>query len=133
MSQRKAGNQRMDRPENRVHITYSAEQQKQLADMRAKYRPGDGHTAGNLDTLRKMDARVEGKAQACALTEGIISTLILGIGMTCVLKWDMPAAGVLVGAAGLAGVVYAWPLYQKVLKKEREKAVRELPESGGNA
>ena len=45
--------------------------------MRAKYRPGDGHTAGNLDTLRKMDARVEGKAQACALTEGIISTLIL--------------------------------------------------------
>ena len=53
--------------------------------------------------------------------------------LTCVLKWDMPAAGVLIGAAGLAGVVYAWPLYQKVLKKEREKAVRELPESGGNA
>ena len=85
------------------------------------------YTRGHLHILDARNAEVNFR---CSILK--VST-VLYAGMTCVLKWDMPAAGVLIGAAGLAGVVYAWPLYQKVLKKEREKAVRELPESGGNA
>ena len=46
--------------------------------------------------------------------------------MTCVLMWNQPVIGVIVGIIGLAGLLYAWPLYQKVLAKQREKAAPEI-------
>ena len=109
-----------------VSITYSAEEQKEMASIRAKYQPGEKKQPTNLDKLRKLDARVESVAMVSALSEGIFSTLILGVGMTCVLVWNQPVIGVIVGIIGLAGALCAWPLYQKVLAKEREKAALEI-------
>ena len=109
-----------------VSITYSAEEQKEMASIRAKYQLGEKKQPTNLDKLRKLDARVESVAMVSALSEGIISTLILGVGMTCVLVWNQPVIGVIVGIIGLAGALCAWPLYQKVLAKQREKAAPEI-------
>ena len=109
-----------------VSITYSAEEQKEMASIRAKYQPGEKKQPTNLDKLRKLDARVESVAMVSALSEGIISTLILGVGMTCVLVWNQPVIGVIVGIIGLAGALCAWPLYQKVLAKQRAKAAPEI-------
>ena len=116
----------MEKQENTVNIIYSAEEQKEIDSIRAKYQPGEKKQPTNLDKLRKLDARVESVAMVSALSEGIISTLVLGVGMTCVLVWNQPVIGVIVGVLGLAGALYAWPLYQKVLKKEREKARPEI-------
>lgn len=116
----------MEKQENTVNVTYSAEEQKEIDSIRAKYQPGEKKQPTNLDKLKKLDARVESKAMVSALSEGIISTLVLGVGMTCVLVWNQPVIGVIVGIIGLAGALYAWPLYQKVLKKEREKAAPEI-------
>lgn len=109
-----------------VSITYSAEEQKEMASIWAKYQPGEKKQPTNLDKLRKLDARVESVAMVSALSEGIISTLILGVGMTCVLVWNQPVIGVIVGIIGLAGALCAWPLYQKVLAKQRAKAAPEI-------
>ena len=116
----------MEKQENTVNIIYSAEEQKEIDSIRAKYQPGEKKQPTNLDKLKKLDARVESVAMVSALSEGIISTLVLGVGMTCVLVWNQPVIGVIVGVLGLAGALYAWPLYQKVLKKEREKAAPEI-------
>ena len=116
----------MEKQGNTVNITYSAEEQKEIDSIRAKYQPGEKKQPTNLDKLKKLDARVESVAMVSALSEGILSTLILGVGMTCVLVWNQPVIGVIVGVLGLAGALYAWPLYQKVLKKEREKAAPEI-------
>ena len=116
----------MEKQENTVNVTYSAEEQKEIDSIRAKYQPGEKKQPTNLDKLKKLDARVESKAMVSALSWGIISTLVLGVGMTCVLVWNQPVIGVIVGVLGLAGALYAWPLYQKVLKKEREKAAPEI-------
>ena len=116
----------MEKQENTVNIIYSAEEQKEIDSIRAKYQPGEKKQPTNLDKLKKLDARVESKAMVSALSWGIISTLVLGVGMTCVLVWNQPVIGVIVGVLGLAGALYAWPLYQKVLKKEREKARPEI-------
>ena len=116
----------MEKHENTVNIIYSAEEQKEIDSIRAKYQPGEKKQPTNLDKLKKLDARVESKAMVTALSWGIISTLILGVGMTCVLVWNQPVIGVIVGVLGLAGALYAWPLYQRVLKKEREKAAPEI-------
>ena len=117
----------MEKQENTVNITYSAEEQKEIASILAKYQPGEKkQPTTNLEKLKKLDARVESAAMATALSEGIISTLILGVGMTCALMWNQPVIGVIVGIIGLTGVLYAWPLYQKVLAKQREKAAPEI-------
>ena len=109
-----------------VSITYSAEEQKEMASIRAKYQPGEKKQPTNLDKLKKLDAKVESMAMVSALSWGIISTLILGVGMTCVLVWNQPMIGVIVGIIGLAGALYAWPLYQKVLAKQRKKAAPDI-------
>ena len=116
----------MEKQENTVNIIYSAEEQKEIDSIRAKYQPGEKKQPTNLDKLKKLDARVESKAMVSALSWGIISTLVLGVGMTCVLVWNQPVIGVIVGIIGLAGAFFAWPLYQKVLAKEREKAAPEI-------
>ena len=116
----------MENKKEAVNITYSAEEQKEMDSIRAKYQPGEKKQPTNLDKLKKLDARVESKAMVSALSEGIISTLVLGVGMTCVLVWNQPVIGVIVGIIGLAGAFFAWPLYQKVLVKEREKAAPEI-------
>lgn len=92
-----------------------------MASIRAKYLPGGQGQPTHLEQIRKLDAKVEGRAMVTALTEGIIFTLILGLGMTCVLVWNLPVIGVLLGLVGLGGA-----LYQKVLKKERAKAAPEI-------
>ena len=116
----------MEKQENTVNVTYSTEEQKEIDSIRAKYQHGEKKQPTNLDKLKKLDARVESKAMVSALSEGIISTLVLGVGMTCVLVWNQPVIGVIVGIIGLAGALFAWPLYQKVLAKEREKAAPEI-------
>ena len=116
----------MENKKEAVNITYSAEEQKEMDSIRAKYQPGEKKQPTNLDKLKKLDAKVESVAMVSALSWGMISTLILGVGMTCVLVWNQPVIGVIVGVLGLAGALYAWPLYQKVLAKQREKAAPEI-------
>ena len=116
----------MENKKEAVNITYSAEEQKKMDSIRAKYLPGEKKQPTNLDKLKKLDAKVESMAMVSALSWGIISTLILGVGMTCVLVWNQPVIGVIAGIIGLAGALYAWPLYQKVLAKQRKKAAPEI-------
>ena len=116
----------MEKNENAVNITYSAEDQKELDAIRSKYLPKTKQQPSNLEQIKKLDAKVESKAMIAGLSMGIISTLIMGGGMSLVLALGQPVIGIIVGVIGLAGMLAAWPLYQKVLKKEREKAAPEI-------
>lgn len=122
----------MENKKEAVTTTYSAEEQKELSAIRAKYAPKENKPLTNLEKAKAIDARVESMAMVSALSEGIISTLVLGVGMTCVLVWNQPVIGVIVGVLGLSGALCAWPLYQKVLAKEREKAAPEILRLSGN-
>ena len=108
-------------------VTYSADAQREMDAIVAKYVKQDApkqETA--LDRMQKLDRAAEGKAQIVGLAVGIVATLVLGLGMSCVLVWGQMALGILVGLAGLAGMVAAFPLYQKVLRQEREKIAPEI-------
>lgn len=109
-----------------VSITYSAEEQKELNSIRAKYAPKGSKPLTNLDKAKAIDAKVESKGTMAGLAVGIIGTLILGLGMSCVLVWDKLALGILIGLAGLAGVAGAYPAYQRVIRTERAKAADEI-------
>ncbi|MBR4577643.1 MAG: hypothetical protein IKO25_10655 [Clostridia bacterium] len=116
----------MEKQENAVNITYSAEEQKELNAIRARYAPKENRPLTNLEKAKAIDARVERKGLIAGLTVGIIGTLVTGLGMSCILVWDKMVPGILIGLAGLAGVAGAYPMYQRVIRKERARVADEI-------
>ena len=111
-------------------FTYSAEQQKEVEAIRKKYLPQEADKMEQLRTLHAIPTR---KAQMAALTVGIIGTLIMGTGMSLAMT-EIGAAlgslamviGILVGMVGMVLVALAYPLYNRVLKKQREKIAPQI-------
>ena len=116
----------MENKKEAVSITYSAEEQKELNAICAKYVPKGNKPLTNLDKAKAIDARVESKGTIAGLAIGIIGALVAGLSMSCVLVWDKLALGILIGLVGLVGVARAYPLYQRVIQKERAKAADEI-------
>lgn len=111
-------------------MTYSAEQQEEVNQIRQKYAP---KTPDKMEQLRVLDASVEKKATAVSIAVGVIGTLILGIGMSLAMS-DLGAilgfaafiAGIIIGVVGIAVLGCAYPLYNRTLKKERKKIAPEI-------
>ena len=102
--------------------TYSAQQQKEIEAIRNKYLPQE---ADKMDQLRKLHAIPTQKAQAASIAVGIIGALIMGTGMSlCMTElsflWGGTAMfiGIPVGIVGMVLVALAYPLYNRVLKKQ---------------
>ncbi len=104
--------------------TYSAKQQEEIKKIREKYLPKE---ANKMEQLRRLDESVTRKGTVFSLVVGIIGTLVLGVGMCCCLVWtDFFAVGIVVGLVGIAIVSVAYPLYNYITKKEREKIAPEI-------
>ena len=111
-------------------FTYSAQQQKEVEAIRKKYLPKE---ADKMQQLRKLHAVPTKKAQTAAIAVGVIGALIMGTGMSVCLT-DIGAAlgslamvmGILVGIAGMVLVALAYPIYNRVLNKQRAKIAPEI-------
>ena len=112
------------------NFTYSAAQQQEVEDIRKKYLPKE---EDKMEQLRKLHAIPTQKAQAASLAVGIIGALIMGTGMSLAMT-EIGAAlgslamviGILVGIVGMVLVALAYPLYNRVLKKQRRKIAPEI-------
>ena len=115
------------------NYTYSAVEQDEIRKIREKYQP---KVEDDMSKLRKLDAEVTNKATMNSLVIGIIGALIMGTGMSFVMT-DLGTVfglqgnfnlvvGIMVGLVGLALAGAAYPMYRKVLKREREKAAPEI-------
>lgn len=115
---------------DRFSFTYSAQQQKEVEAIRKQYLPQE---ADKMEQLRKLHAIPTQKARAASLTVGIIGALIMGTGMSLAMT-EIGAAlgslamilGIAVGLVGVVLVALAYPLYNRVLKKQREKIAPEI-------
>lgn len=107
--------------------SYSSKQQEEINEIRKKYLPQEDN---KMDRLRKLDASVTKKGMVVSLSMGVISALILGIGMCCTMVWaeKLFAAGIVVGIIGIAGVAAAYPIYNRITKKERERIAPQILE-----
>ena len=119
----------MENNEN-FSFTYSAQQQKEVEAIRRKYLPKE---EDKMEQLRKLHAIPTQMAQAVSLAVGVIGALIMGTGMSLVMT-DIGASlgslamviGIAAGVVGMALVALAYPLYNRVLKKQREKIAPEI-------
>ncbi len=105
--------------------TYSAPQQSEVQKIRQKYLPKE---VTKLDQLRALDAGVTRRGTAVSLVHGILYSLILGLGMSCCMVWagNLFLPGVVIGCIGLAGVAATYPIYNRIVKQDREKIAPEI-------
>lgn len=117
----------MEYPDNNKSFsyTYSAKRQEEIKKIREKYLPKE---ADKMEQLRRLDAGVTRKANVISLAAGVIGALLLGIGMSCTMVWAdrLFIPGIIVGVIGIAALCLAYPLYNYVTKKEREKIAPEI-------
>lgn len=120
----------MENNNQSFNYTYDAAMQAEVEKIRKKYiQPQES----KLDQLRKLDASAHQKAQSVAIALGVIGCLILGTGMSLFLT-ELGALlgnlamvlGVLVGLVGIVLVALAYPVYNRILKKERERIAPEI-------
>lgn len=116
--------------EQSFQYTYFADRQQEIEDIRKKYLPRE---ADKMEQLRKLHHSATRKAQAVSITIGVIGALVLGAGMSLcmtelgrLLGGMAMAIGILAGLAGLFMVALAYPVYSRVLKKERERIAPEI-------
>lgn len=120
----------MENREESFSYTYSAAQQAEVEKIRGKYLPPQ---EDKMEQLRKLDRSASQKAQAWAIALGVIGALILGTGMSLFMTefgaplgiFSMPV-GIAAGLTGLVLAALAYPVYNRILKKERARIAPEI-------
>lgn len=112
--------------------TYSAKVQDEIKAIRKKYVPNEQED--KIAQVRRLDAGVTQKATMFSLILGIVGALILGTGMSLVMT-DIGklvgiahnmVLGVIVGVIGMVLVLLAYPVHNRITKKERERIAPEI-------
>ena len=115
---------------NSFEYTYSAQRQQEVEQIRKAYLPRE---EDKLEQLRRLHSIPTHKAKASSIAIGIIGALILGTGMSLTMT-DLGAAlghyamglGILTGLLGMVLVALAYPVYNRVLKKQRQRIAPEI-------
>ena len=118
-------------------LTYSAKEQDEIKKIREKYiRPEIKED--KMEELRRLDKKATEKATVTALVVGVIGALILGSGMSMIMtdinlfiglgNNEALITGIIVGVVGIILVSLAYPLFNKILKKEQERIAPKIIE-----
>ena len=117
------------------NYTYSAKEQDEIKAIRKKYTTPE-KTEDKMALLRRLDAGVTGKAQAVSLVLGVIGALLLGVGMSLSMsdfskilgahEGMAMLIGITIGIVGIVLVSLAYPLYNRIVKKERARIAPEI-------
>ncbi|MBQ2725901.1 MAG: hypothetical protein IJF78_09355 [Clostridia bacterium] len=105
--------------------TYSAKEQEELIRIRQKYAPPE---EDKMEQIRRLDRSVNEKGTVISIVLGVLGTLILGLGMSCALVWQgmLFLPGIFIGLAGIGILASAYPVYNHVTRKERERIAPEI-------
>ena len=82
--------------------------------------------------LKKLDEKAKRPANIFAYTFGIISALVLGVGMCLAMKVIGDGStlhfvlGIIIGLAGIAGVSLTYPIYKKLREKGKQKYASDI-------
>lgn len=121
--------------EETFHYTYSAKEQDEIKAIREKYVAPE-ETEDKMKQLRRLDTGVTQKATIVSLLFGIIGALMLGFGMSLAMtelreilgsyQGMSMLIGIVIGILGIVLISLAYPLYNRIIKKERKKIAPEI-------
>ncbi len=117
------------------NYNYSSSQQKEIDTIRKKYVSIEKNVEiDKMEQLRRLDAQATNKATIPSFISGILGALVMGTGMSLFmtdlgkhLGMSSPIVpGIILGIIGMAGVIFAYPLYHHIIKKERKKIAPQI-------
>lgn len=111
-----------------VSISYSGDKNKKDEIQKIKNKYVENRELSNQEKIKMLDASTTKRATKNALIVGIISSLILGTGMSILMLGNAFFIGLIIGLIGLGGTIYAYPLYQKQVKEDKDKVRKEILE-----
>ncbi len=103
--------------------SYSAKENAEVQAIRKKYLP---KSESKLEELKRLDEMVQASGMVESLSAGIGGALIFGLGMCLAMQVIgsgivIMILGVLIGIAGMVGMLVAYPVYRKIFKRTKEK------------
>lgn len=118
----------MEEQNETFSYTYSAKEQEEIKKIRDKYAaPTKEETS--MEQLRRLDAGTTRAATVVSLIVGMVSILLLGVGMCCTMvpAWETYfIPGIIIGIVGIIGAVAAYPIYTHMVKRKRAKLAPEI-------
>ena len=116
--------------------SYSSKERTEIENIRKKYTSDSSSKSEKLETLRKIDRRVEGRAKAVSITLGTLGLLTLGAGMSFIMSelatklsiepMTALAIGLILGAIGMIVSAIAYPVYKQMTIRARKKLAAEV-------
>lgn len=117
------------------NYSYSAKEQAEIKAIRQKYQAPE-KAENKMEQLRRLDGAVTQKATTVSLVFGVIGALVLGSGMSLAMTdigetLGLSASlamliGIPVGVLGILLISLAYPVYNRTIRKEREKVAPEI-------
>lgn len=111
--------------QEKFNYTYSAKEQAELEAIRKKYLAPE-QKPDKLEAIRKLDRKAELTATMTAIGIGLTGTLILGTGLSLVLKFALFLPGILIGMTGLVIMALAPAVFRKTGEIQRKKVAPEI-------
>ena len=104
---------------------YSAVRNKEVESIRRKYLPEE---ESKLETLKRLDYKVQSAGMIESLCIGIIGALVFGIGMCFFLEVFAGGAWLtaLIMIIGTLLMIPAYPIYRRIASKTKEKLTPEI-------
>ena len=116
---------------NKFEYNYTAptiEERKEIDRIRNQYLPND-KIMNKMERLRYLDNKVKTIPMILSLSLGVIGLLLFGTGLTFFLEWaSYWYIGIPFGIIGVVLIVLAYPIYKKVLDKQKSKYSAEIIE-----
>lgn len=110
---------------NYKYVALNEEEKKEIESIRNQYVEKE-KCETKIERLRRLNNLVKNVATTWGLCLGIIGCLIFGLGLTMILEWNVVVWGVIVCLPAVALMVAAYPVYLKILKKNKEKYGEEI-------
>ena len=104
---------------------YSAARNKEVESIRRKYLPEEEN---KLETLKRLDYKVQSAGMIESLCFGIIGALVFGVGMCFFLEVFAGATWitVLFMIIGTLLMIPAYPIYKKIARKTKAELTPEI-------
>ena len=110
---------------NTFTYNYSAVRNKEVESIRRKYLPEE---ESKLETLKRLDYKVQSAGMIESLCIGIIGALVFGIGMCFFLEVFAGVAWLtaLFMIIGTLLMIPAYPIYRRIAHRTKEKLTPEI-------
>lgn len=111
--------------EEKFNYEYSARQNEEIKKIRDKY---EDKSETKMQKLIALDKSVTKTGRTVALIIGVVSVMLLGIGMCMCMVFDMFIMGIIIGIVGIAGISATYPIYKTICEYKRKKIAPEILE-----